>query len=369
MRWKTLLISAASVILILLVVAMSLPPVARVQADNILQGMPRLDGFQIYFTEEAGETSRFDRTDSGLSRLAGLLELQGAELYTLEWRTGIPADADLLVIAGPAKDLTSDQTAWLWAYLQQGGRLLLMSESPLVPGFAALRSSGGLFSLMWSDMGLRARDDVVVTEGGTRVVVPLGDRVGRDTPTPTPLPLEEQPALISELVTTNLNRQHPILSGLEGQLTFFGARSLEVDEAPRTSQVTSLVTSDSTFYGETEYADYLSGALPEYNIGRDTTRTALVLAAVVVNIETGMRIVVIGDRDFAMNGMGLQTSPPYSASFLYPDNVRFLLNSAAWLLGVEGPVEMSFPTPGPTATPTITPSPMPTVPPTPEGES
>lgn len=364
MRWKTLSISAVSTLLILLIVIMSMPPVARVQADNILQGMPRLDGFQIYFTEAAGEASRFDRTDTGLSRLAGLLELQGAELYTLEWRTGIPADADLLVIAGPSKDLTADQTAWLWAYLQQGGRLLLVVEPTLMPGFSGLKAGSGLFSLMWSDMGLRARDDVVVIEGGTRWAVPPSPKAAADAPTNTPLPLQEQPALITDLITTNLNRQHPILGGLEGSLAFFGARSLEVDEAPRTSQVTSLVTSDSTFYGETKYNEYLSGVAPENNIGADTTRTALVLAAVVVNIETGMRIVVIGDRDFAANGNGLQSSPPYSASFLYPDNVRFLLNSVAWSLGVQGPADISFATPGPTATPTITPSPTPSPMPT-----
>jgi hypothetical protein len=362
MRLKTLLISTVSLGLIVVMAAMSLPPASRVQANNILQGVPRLDGFQIYFTEAGGEASRFDRTDSGLSRLAGLLELQGAELYTLEWRTGVPAEADLVVIAGPSKDLTADQTAWLWAYLQQGGRLLLLAESPLVPGYGALKVKAGLFSLMWDDMGLRARDDVVVIEGGTRFASPPGDKVGKDTPTPTTLPPVEQTALISEFTTTNLTRQHPILAGIENGLTFFDARSLEVDETPRTYHVTALVTSDSTFYGETAFANYLAGAVTEYNIGDDTTRTALVLAAALENLETGTRMVVIGNRDFATNGKGFQTSPPYSASFLYPDNVRFMLNAAAWLLGAEGPIEMSFLTPGPTSTPTVTPSPTPAAP-------
>ncbi len=367
MRLKTVLISAASVVLILSVVAMSLPPASPAQANNILQGTPRLDGFHIYFAESEQEASRFDRTDMGLSRLAGLIELQGADLYTLEWRTGIPADADLLVIAGPAKDLTADQTAWLWAYLQQGGHLLLIAE-PAVPGFAALSTKSGLLTLMWNDMGVRGRDDVVVVEGGTRFASPPGDKVEKDQPTPTPLPPVEQTALVDEFVTTNLNRAHPILAGLDGSLAFFTARSLEVDEAPSKTQATALVTSDSEFYGESAYANYLTGVPTEYNIGADTTRTNLVLAAALETIETGTRIVVIGDRDFATNGKGLQTSPPYSGSFLYPDNVRFMLNSIAWLLGAEGIGEMTFPTPGPTATPTMVPSPTPSAP-QPEGGS
>ena len=361
MRTRTLFLSATSVFLIAVMLATSLPPTFHVEADNVLQGVPRLDGFQIYFTEAGGEASRFDRTELGLSRLAGLIELQGAELYTLEWRTGVPADADLVVIAGPSKDLSADQTAWLWAYLQEGGHLLLIAE-PNVAGFKALPSNSGLFTLLWNDMGLRARDDTVVTEGGTRLASPPGDKVEKGTPTPTPLPPIEQPELISQFVTTNLNVPHPILSGLDGGLAFFEARSLEVDESPSESQVTALVTSDSLFYGEVSFADYLAGSPTEYDTETDTTRTALALAAAIENIETGTRIVVISDRDFATNGKGLQTSPPYSASFLYPDNVRFLLNAVTWLVGAEGPVQLTFPTPGPTVTPTVTPSPVPAVP-------
>ena len=76
-----------------------------VQADNLLQNVPRLDGMKVYFSEANGEASRFDRTATGLSHFAGLLGELGANLYTLEWRTGVPADANLVVIAGPANAL------------------------------------------------------------------------------------------------------------------------------------------------------------------------------------------------------------------------------------------------------------------------
>ncbi len=350
-------------VLILARTALSVPPHANVAAEKLLQEVPQLGGYQVYFSESLGEASRFDRSQNGLSRLAGLVDLFGADLYTLEWRTGIPADADLLVIAGPANDLTADQVAWLWAYLQNGGRLLLLADPP--PS-KALPATKGLFQLMWDDMGLRGRDDVVATEGDLRPVVPPPAKVERDQPTPTPLPPVEAPALVVDFVTTTINTFHPIAAELEGELVFFGARSLEVDAAPRESQVTPVVYTDSSFYGESDIATYQQYQYAEYNIGKDTTRGMLPLVAAMENIASGTRIVLIGDREFATNGGGFETSPPYSGAFLYPGNVRFMLNAIAWLLDAE-PVagKVSFPEPGPTATPTLTPTPTPLPPPSP----
>ena len=99
-----------------------------VEADDLLQNVPRLDGINIYFTESSGEASRFDRSDLGLSRFAGLLSQLGANLFTLEWRTGFPTDADLIVIAGPTSDLAPDQIARLWSYMNNKGRLLLLTN-------------------------------------------------------------------------------------------------------------------------------------------------------------------------------------------------------------------------------------------------
>jgi len=364
MRRRAVLVLAVF-LLIVAVAAISVRPATPARADFLGQDQPRLEGHRIYFSESSGEASRFDRSDTGLSRLAGLLELLGADLFTLEWRTGIPADADLVVIAGPVKDLTPDQTAWLWTYLQGGGRLLLLAEPPF-GAVTALKASTGLFQLMWEDMGLRALDDVVVTESSlSRLAVPPPTPVRGSQPTSTPAPAVEVPVLVTEFLTSNVAQAHPITEGIKGELAFFDARSLEVDSTPGKGIATPLVYSDATFYGETDFKAYLDAGYVEYNIGTDTARASLALAAAVENPTTGARIVVIGDKEFATNGSGLQSSPPYSASFLHPDNVHFLLNAVTWLLQVQ-PVsdQFSFPTPGPTVTPTITPSPTPSPVPT-----
>lgn len=355
----------ALILIATIVVAIGTPSTPRAEAEDILMGLPSLDGFQVYFAEANGEASRFDRTEEGLSRLAGLIQMMGADLYTLEWRTGIPDDADLLIMAGPRTDMSTDQAAWLWAYLQNGGRLLLIAD-PMIDGNRALSMTRSFFDLVWSDMGIRGRNDVVVAQGELRSVIPPTEEPGDEEAEMPPAEPVEVPELLPNFTTGILNPTHPITANLTDELVFFAARSLEADETPREAVITTLISSSSEYYGETEFGVFQETGFAEYNIGVDTTRSELSLAAAYENAKTGTRLVLIGDRDFATNHAGLQTSPPYSPSFLYPGNVRFLLNAVSWLLNAES-VEMTFPTPGPTVTPTITPSPTP-ITPTPEGE-
>lgn len=356
-------------VMVVALVVTAFPTASNVRADVVLGNLPSLQGYNIYFSDVGTAASRFDRSDAGISRLAGLLELVGANMYTLEWRTGVPADADLVVIPGPMKDLTGDQLAWLWAYLQGGGKLLLLTD-PVVKPFEGFKAAAGLFQLMWDDMGLRARDDVVVLQGAPIMAMAPVTAVKEGTPTPTPAPPVEIASLIAAFLATDISTQHPITAGLEGDVHFSGARSLQIDETPRQARVWGLIYSDPTSYGETGFQLYVDTGYAVYDQGVDTTPGALVLAAAMEDSVAGTRIVLIGDRDFATNGGGLQTSPPYSPSFLYPGNVRFLMNAIAWLLGAESvTAELSFPTPGPTVTPTLTPTPTATPQPTAEGAS
>jgi hypothetical protein len=335
-------------------------PRQAAKADLLLQDTARLDGKNIYFTESAGEASRFDRSEVGLSRFAGLLTQLGADLFTLEWRTGFPTDADLIVIAGPATDLSADQVARLWSYMNNGGRLLLLTN-PTVETRRALSEASGLFSLMYADMALRGRDDVVVESA----LLSPADETSVESDAITR-------ASAGNFTTAGLNATHPISAGLDAELAFFIARSLEMDSAIQGYVVTPLVTTTDAYYGETDFAGYVADGTVEFNIGDDRTQGVLPLAAAYDNPRTGSRIVLIGDREFATNGSGLYTSPPNSAGFVYPGNPRFLINTALWLLEADS-VDIEFPTPGPTPTVTITPTIVPPtatrVPPTPTPSS
>jgi uncharacterized repeat protein (TIGR01451 family) len=360
-------------------------PTPQVDAANLLQETPSLSGFKIYFTEANRESSRFDRSVDGLSRFAGLLSELGAELETLEWRATFPTDADLIIITGPLDDLDPSQTARLWTYITEGGKVLLLADPLRLergrPWGVGIES--GLMQLLWTDMGVRVRNDIVLTEGFVPVeqLVNAAATTTAEQPAATPVPEEtaeapegtaeataeaapvagptiavEPPPTIN-FTTTDVSDDQVILEGITEPLAFFGARSIEIDLSVREFPVQPLVFSSGEFYGENNIPAFYEGGVALYNIGEDVSPGFLPLAAALENADSGTRIVLISDRDFATNGGGLQSSPPNTGAFLYPGNVHFLLNSVAWLLDAET-VELSFPTPGPTATATIAPTPQ-----------
>ena len=344
---------SASIILVVLLIAMSLTP-STTSAEVLLQDIQSMAGMNIYFSEANGEGTRFDRTLTGLSRYAGLLRRLGANLFTLEWRKGIPEDANLIVIPGPTRDLDPDQVARLWSYLDNGGRVLILLETVSLDRrdrpYHVFPEKTGFFSLTWADLGLRGLDNVVVVERGSGSTESTSSSDGSSP-------------LISEFTANGFDPEHPITADLSGELTFFTTRSFEIDLSIDSVRVTPLVFSDTQYYGETDYAQYLLDNTTEFNIGDDTPRSALPLAVSVQNDNNGGRMVVIGDSEFVINGRGFLTSPAYSASFIYPENVRFMLNSTSWLLEARMQ-NYRFSTPGPTETATITPSPTATATPT-----
>ena len=340
-------------------------PTPRAYAENMLQDAPSLQGYKFYFTEASGEASRFDRSANGLSRLAGLLTDLGADLETLEWRTAFPTDADLIIIAGPRQDFDASQTARLWSYISEGGKVLMLAEPLQMDGNRArgFTAESGLLQLLWTDLGVRFTNDIVTTEGvvqslqaadnpSVTVVEATQEATSASTPTATPI-LAPQP--IIDFTTTETEADNPILQGITDPLAFFGARSLEIDLSIRQYPVEPIVFSSVDFYGEFNLAAYYLNGIALYNIGEDISAGFLPLAAAYKSGNTDTRLVLIGDRDFITNGGGLQSSPPNTSAFLYPGNVHFLLNSIAWLLNTE-PTTVSFPTPGPTSTPTLVPT-------------
>ncbi|MCA9886248.1 MAG: Gldg family protein, partial [Anaerolineae bacterium] len=313
--------------------------------------------------------SRFARTDEGISRFAGLVSWMGANLYTLEWRKNIPADANLIVIAGPTSDFSDDQTARLWAYLMNGGRILLLTDAINTDGTnnRTFQSTRGLFQLTWSDLGIRNRSDIVSLPHDVRTVdVTETDRDGNITAEYS----VESPLLDWMLTTDNFNGSHPILDGFVAEDTHFhfeDVRSIEVDASLQTFDVQPLIyTTGSDYFGESDIQRYLDFGVSEYDVLDDTPFGELILAASMEDNTTSARMILIGDSDFVRNGYGFQTSPSYSGAFIYPDNVQFMMNAVAWLLERE-PATYQFPLPAPTATATLTPTPTPIPTATPEG--
>jgi hypothetical protein len=136
-------------------------------------------------------------------------------------------------------------------------------------------------------------------------------------------------------------------------LYFVGARSLQIDSSIQDFSVTPLIFSDiSNIYGETDYTRYMTNGYSEYNIGTDSQRGDLILAAAYDDRNSTGRMVLLGDADLVRNGTGFVTSPNYSGSFVFPLNVQFMMRSMTWLLDLE-PTVLELPTPVATATATM----------------
>lgn len=335
-------------------------PLASAQDDTAInENENAFEGARIYFSEFHDERSRFERGPAGISRFGGLLRRLGAELFTLEWRKGIPRDADLVVIAAPDRDLDADSVARLWAYLNSGGRVLLLSDPIDFRGstFRALPEDRGLFNLTWNDLGLRALSAVAAQQGQTIQLDifdydELRDRLLFEYTGPSRL-------LEFDIRTTNYAENAPFTGSSEDPVAFFTAQVVQFDSTLDVTDVRPLLFTEDDYYGERNLDDYFNYQFSEFNIGEDLPRGQQALAATYEDVGSGARMVLIGDGDVIRNGTGFQTSPPYSSAFLYPGNVDFMINAVAWLLDTEA-ASLSFPTPGPTGTPTLTPTATPT---------
>jgi hypothetical protein len=336
MHTKSRAMLGVLLVIIALLVGSTVEPVLKAQAGMGAQSSTPLAGYRIYFSEDNAEASRFERSEAGLSRFGGLLQGLGAELFTLEWRDRIPTDADLVVIAGPMWNLSTWRIARLWVYLNSGGRLLLLGDVIGDPASPGLPAASGVFELLWIDMGLRGRDDIIVKEDQQRSGL---TQAGAGSS-------QQQSALSffasANFTTSNFNASHPITKGLKGEVAFSVARSLEISGTSAPFRVTPLVFSDADYYGETTLPQDARDEQFQYSYDSlvDTPVGALPLAAAIEGLASSTRIVVIGDREFATNGGGIQTSSADSFSFVYPNNVQFMLNAVTWLLDTD-PIDLS----------------------------
>lgn len=345
--------------LVLMLGLIAVMPQRPLEATPLLQDQG-LQGKTILFGISNGEADPFDRGDPGASRLGGLLGRAGATIRELNWGLPIPPNTDLVVLIGPADDYTGAQIARLWTYLEQGGSLLLMADPPGENG-DALPEDSGLFELFFSDYGLRMLGSVLVNP--VEDVPPpqpldTADPDGTPFPTPTPLvgsvPVELMTSLFSN------NPQHPTLINIDvASLALSLARPIEQEAVIDGAVVTSLLYTTSRVYAESEVSTVANFGVYLFDNRSDTPQMSYLVGAASEDTITGTRLFLIGDGDIGRNGFGFVASPPGSESFVFPQNIRLILNAIYWLVDSD-PNLVSFTSGAPvaTGTPTLTPTPL-----------
>ena len=264
----------------------------------------------IYFLEGHGEHDidqemAGNKGGDGMAVAKKALENQyyGVKKLMLVTKKNIPADCNVLVIAGPQTDLLQPEIDAIQKFLVKGGKVLALIDPP--PS-ASLRS----FLAKW---GVIPDNDVVLDFSGVGQLfgagpaIPVASRYGNN----------------------------PIVKDLRRMITAFPlARSLSKEKnADSKLHIENLVMTGANSWGETNLKLFENQKKAGFDKGQDK-KGPLTLGMVVtkdVTDSTGVanskkksRLVVFGDSDFATN-----------AWFHFQKNGDLFLNSVNWLAEEE----------------------------------
>lgn len=188
---------------------------------------------KMVFTVGHGELSLDDRSGTGLQEMQRLL---GADSFTFEeWASlgaeAVPADTDLLVIAGPTATFLQPELDLLAQYLDGGGRLLALLDPPLTGGAESRIGAIGLEEWL-RGYGVDVGSNVVIDPAST---LPF---FGPET-----------------FFANRFPEEHPITRPVaRGELAVLMrlARSVGTAAAPPGHRAVTLVESSAEAWGETD---------------------------------------------------------------------------------------------------------------------
>ena len=264
---------------------------------------------KVYFTTGHGEkdTTSADRT--GYNGISSALTGDNfvVDKVVLAQQNGVPADADVLVIAGPQTDFLPAEIDMVKKYLNAGGKAFIMLDPVIKAGEPEPTGLQGLLH----DWGIAADDDVVLDVSG------MGRLIGAD---------ESIPVAASY-------PSHPITQNFQLLTAYPLARSMTPVEGGvngRTAQ--SIVETSRSSWGETDLKGLASGQ-PAKKDPDDKAGPVSLAAAVSVAAPNGVekdgkkpesRVVAFGDSEFASNAfLGVQ------------GNRDLFLNTVNWLAQQE----------------------------------
>lgn len=280
---------------------------------KVLTGTAR----KVYFTQGHGEKDTASSDRGGYSTALEQLKQDNftADTLVLVQQKTVPADATIVVIAGPTTDFFPPEIEALKEYVAKGGKVLVMLD-PLLKGPAQ-----PLLTQFLADWGIRAGNDVVLDASG------MGQMLGTDASVPV---AAQYPS-------------HAITQGFRVITAYPMSRSMAPIEGGSNSHTAQpLVNTSAQSWAEADIANLSSGkAQVEFNADKGDKQGPITLASAssapatvtppkpAENATPGSpdapatpetRIVAVGDSDFASN-MAIGIS----------GNRDFFMNTMNWL--------------------------------------
>ncbi|MGH7863767.1 MAG: GldG family protein [Candidatus Binataceae bacterium] len=266
----------------------------------------------VAFLDGHGEPDPDDATDPGAyGSFKQSLEGDGFAVTKLLLATeaNVPAGVNVLIIGGPVKPLLQHELDQVKAFVNRGGRVLVMFRAPRPDNSI---DEKGLAALV-DGWGVKVGDNVVV------------DQVVR---------LFAGPALgLNPLVQSY--GEHPITRNFNQRTLFPMARSLQISDQPKAGlELVALARTSDTSWAETDIEGIFKRQEAKLDAG-DVRGPVTVAAAIRANLEAlnwgrgGARMVVLGSADVIDN--------QYISNFFNRD---FVVNSVNWLAGEEGGISI-----------------------------
>jgi ABC-type uncharacterized transport system involved in gliding motility auxiliary subunit len=257
---------------------------------------------KVYFTQGHGEKDTSNSERAGYSAITAALGSENfkVDLLVLLQQQTVPADATVVVVAGPTIDLFPPEIDALRKYLQGGGKILLMLDPPEKVDAPPLTNLIA-FAREW---GIDVGTNVVVDASG------VGRLIGTDASVPV---AAKYPP-------------HPITENFRLLTAYPLARSVSaISGGTNNHTAQNFIESSANSWGETDLADLFKSGKVENNKDKDLQGPVMMGAAMQETATGGkppdaakkdakdeapkpdLRLVVIGDSDFASNSaLGIQ---------------------------------------------------------------
>jgi ABC-type uncharacterized transport system involved in gliding motility auxiliary subunit len=263
---------------------------------NAIIKVTRKEAKKVYFIQGHGEKDPSDTDRSGYSEAKTALEEQGYQVASINLASEgkVPADAKVLIEAGPTTEPFPQELQFIDDFLNKGGSGLLVMVDP---------SPAPSLSSFLGNWGVKVDNDLVLDVSGAGRLMGMG-------PT-APLVLNYE--------------THKITDRFKAMTFFPFTRSIQPeDKAPKGITVETLFKSDANSWGETN----LKNQEASYNPGTDLKGPLSLAVAVTKEIKPSSedspglkaRMVVVGTSSF-----------PVNAYFPAQGNGDLFLNMVSWL--------------------------------------
>ncbi|UCF06795.1 MAG: GldG family protein [bacterium] len=274
---------------------------------NALLKVTRQERKVLYFITGHGERSLQDKEERGLSELRSSIEAENyavKELFTLRLDE-MPKDCEIIVIAGPRKDIFPEERELIDAYLAAGGNALFLLEPVVeIPEITTTLTGYGI-------------------EPGNDIII---DRFGR--------------VLAGNYLTPIVNSygDHPITKGFRFATFFPRSRSIRPLGTPPDGVVRRMIArTGSSAYAETDIDTLIEIGKTQYEGDKDQAGPIYLCAVSTRDLSLPQskekpdssqtifsRIAVFGDSDFTSN-----------AYLKISGNLDLIMNTINWLAEEE----------------------------------